>query len=37
MPGILILRPNPALPECRESFTLHLTGNVPETIITKVI
>lgn len=37
MPGILNLMLNPALPEYRESFTSYLTGNIPETIITKLI
>lgn len=37
MSGILNLKPNPAPPECRESFTSDLTGNIPGTIMTKLI
>lgn len=36
MSGILNGRPDPALPECRESFTSDLTGNIPGAITTKL-
>lgn len=37
MSGILNLRPNPVSPECRESFTSDLTGEIQGTIMTKLI
>lgn len=36
MSGILNVSSNPALPECRESFTSDLTGNIPGAIRTKL-